>query len=228
MSKVVMIQPIAFLPRQSWMHRMVKSDVFVLLDSVRLGRNHENRTPIKLQDERHWLVVPLAQRRGVITRVRIDWEEKWEERMVEKVIEAYSESPFFDELFPSFVDRLRVARSEWLLDYDMALLGWLIGILGIRTSLVMQSELGEFRMKRTDLVLEIMKHVQGEVYHCGDAFGAIPDAQRFRDEGMELKVYAGKEAGYPQAGTGFIGDLSVLDALFNVGIRGTKEILEIR
>lgn len=230
MSKVVMIQQTMFLPRLHQLKRIVDSDVFVLMDATELGKHCENRTPIRLGENKHWLIVPLEKRKQgmLISRVRIAWETGWVESALKTILHGYGKALFFDEWYAHVVDRLNM-KSEWLLDYDVDMLMWLLEVLKIRTPMRMQSELGECDQKKGELMLELTRRVGGDVYHCGsEAPGRIIDVDRFKEGGVEVKIQQWDTPEYEQIGEGFMADLSVIDALFNVGLQRTQQILGIR
>lgn len=234
MSKVVTIWQPQWLPRLHFLKRIVDSDLFVLMDWALLGKHCENTTPIKVGDRRHWMVVPLEKRKqGMkISEVRIAWETGWAKDVIKTVQMAYAKAPFFDELMPEieqwFVRSLVVdSRSELLLDYDVAILRWLWELLKIRTPMMMQSELGECDAKKGDLMMELTKKAGCDVYHCGsEAPGMILDVEKFKANGVGVKVQMWDTPVYRQVGKGaFLPDLSVIDALLNVGVDETCKIL---
>jgi hypothetical protein len=51
-----------YIPWLGYLDRMVKADVFIVLDHVQFERrNYQNRTMIRLEDEAKWLTVPVVQ-----------------------------------------------------------------------------------------------------------------------------------------------------------------------
>ena len=63
------------MPWLGYFDRMLRSDLFVVLDHVQFERrNYQNRTLIRLEDEAKWLTVPVVQ---------VSQKEKIVEKMVD-------------------------------------------------------------------------------------------------------------------------------------------------
>src|SRR5436305_14922669 len=59
---LVAIHQPCFVPWLGYFDRMLRSDLFVILDHVQFERrNYQNRALIRLEDQARWLTVPVVQ-----------------------------------------------------------------------------------------------------------------------------------------------------------------------
>jgi replicative DNA helicase len=116
-----------FLPWLGYFDRMVKADLFVLLDHVQFERrNYQNRALIRLEDEARWLTVPvvqLSQKERIVDK-RIDnpaaetarW---WGPNSFNTLRYAYRKAPYF-ELYAPRLREILETRREKLVDLNIA------------------------------------------------------------------------------------------------------------
>src|SRR5947209_12961076 len=72
---LVAIHQPCFMPWLGYLDRMLRSDLFVILDHVQFERrNYQNRALIRLEDEARWLTVPVVQ---------VSQKEKIVEKMID-------------------------------------------------------------------------------------------------------------------------------------------------
>ncbi len=128
--------------------------------------------------------------------VRIDYEKKWQKRHWKSIESAYRHSPYYeyymDELAPFYEQKF-----EFLIDYDMALLEWLLQSLEMDTDL--------------DYSSEFIENYQGEY---ADYREAIHPKRDLSSDPLFVPAV------YPQVFAdrhGFRANLSIIDLLFNEG-----------
>ncbi len=214
-----------FLPWLGYFDRMVRADLFVLLDHVQFERrNYQNRTPIRLEGEARWLTVPvvqLSQKEKIIDK-RVDnpGEETarwWGPNSFNTLRYAYRKTPHFDRYAP----RLRgILETRWekLVDLNVATLELAREALGIRTPMVRSSTLG-VEGQRSALLLDICRKVGASAF-LGGMGGSRDylDKEAFAKANMGVVWQDFRHPEYAQCGEGpFIPGLSVLDLLFNCG-----------
>ena len=62
LTMLVAIHQPCFVPWLGYLDRMLRSDLFVILDHVQFERrNYQNRCMIRLEDDTKWLTVPVVQ-----------------------------------------------------------------------------------------------------------------------------------------------------------------------
>jgi hypothetical protein len=205
----------------------MNSDVFVIMDATQLGKHYEAKAPVKTKDGVLWLTVPVRrQYEQMITDAKIDWTQDWVGKILATVEHAYKKAPHFVDYHGLLVKWLQNGNRK-LLDLDLLIIGELLKMLEIRTKVMFQSTLGQMKEKKGDLMMAITKAVGCDVYHCGsEAPGEIIDVERFKENGVGVKIQEWETPKYKQLWGKFEPDLSVIDALMNVGIDGTKEMLK--
>ncbi len=223
-----MVQQVQFMPRLHFWARMAQSDVFVLMDQAPLGKHYEAKTPIKTKDGKLWLTVPVKRSQSLpIQEVTIDSSQRWEDKTALSVKHAYAKAPGFGMWYPVLVEWLN-CRHDSLFRLDRKIILDVMDLLGIKTEFRLQSSLGSMDDRKGDLMMAITKAVGCDTYHCGsEAPGMIIDVEKFKANGIDVRVQHWETPPYEQRWPEqeFVSDLSILDALMNVGVKGTREIL---
>jgi hypothetical protein len=217
-----------FVPWLGYLDRMMKADVFVILDHVQFERrNYQNRTMIRLEDEARWLTVPVVQvsQKERIVEKRVDntgiedsnrW---WGTRTFQTLRYAYRKAPCFDP-YAARLKSILESRWERLVDLDLAMLDFVREAFEIATPIVRSSTL-EAQGQRSDLLLDICRRTGATAF-----FGGLGGSRQYLDHaafaaaGMGVAWQEFEHPVYPQCGEGFIPGLSSLDLLFNCGPRG--------
>jgi len=214
-----------FLPWLGYFDRMVRADLFVLLDHVQFERrNYQNRTAIRLEGEARWLTVPVVQlsqkERIVDKRVdnpAVDTSRWWGPNSFNTLRYAYRKAPHFDLYAPRLREILET-RWEKLVDLNVAMLELAREALGIRTPMIRSSTLGA-EGQRSALLLDICKRVGASAFLGGmGGSRAYLDKEAFAKAKMGVVWQDFRHPEYEQCGEGaFLPGLSVLDLLFNPG-----------
>jgi hypothetical protein len=214
-----------FLPWLGYFDRMVKADLFVLLDHVQFERrNYQNRALIRLEDEARWLTVPvvqLSQKERIIDK-RVDnppgetarW---WGPNSFNTLRYAYRKAPYFDLYAPRLREILET-RWEKLVDLNIATLEFVREALDIRTPMLRSSTLAA-EGQRSGLLLDICQKVDASAFlgGMGGSRGYL-DKDAFAAANMGVVWQDFRHPQYAQCGEApFIPGLSVLDLLFNCG-----------
>jgi hypothetical protein len=171
---IVAIHQPNFMPWLGYFDRMVRSDLFVLLDHVQFERrNYQNRCLIRLEDDTKWLTVPVVQ-------------VSQKERIIEKMIDnpadvsgtrwwgpnhfltlryAYRKAPHF-ELYAPRLREIFEARWDKLVDLNLATLQFAREALEITTPMMRSSELKPDGQKSA-LLLDICNRVGASAFLGG-------------------------------------------------------------
>jgi len=216
-----------YLPWIGYLDRMVKADVFVILDHVQFERrNYQNRTQILIEGEPRWLTVPvvqLSQKEKIIDK-RVDNSEtdsrQWGPNHFKTLRYAYRKAPFFDQYAPRLQEILE-SRWDLLVDLNMATLQFLRDAYGIRTPLRLSSEMNP-EGARSELLLDICRRVGPGSAFLGGLGGSrrYLDHEAFTRAGIGVQWQQLEHPVYPQCHGGeFVRGLTSLDLLFNAGPR---------
>jgi len=210
-----------YLPWLGYFDKMRTADVFVLLDTVQYprGRSVANRNRIRTGDDATLLTVPVSVPKGRDGKAAYDEirfaDDRWREKHIRTVAQAYAKAAHHAELADGFERPLREAGD--LLDLNLRLIAWHRERFGIDTPTPRLSELGDDLGQKTDLIVELCRHFDCDVYLSGTGASAYNDEERLRAAGIELRYQRFDHPEYPQTGPGFIPKLAALDALLNCG-----------
>jgi hypothetical protein len=223
---LVAIHQPEYLPWPGYFEKMLRADVFVLLDNVQFTKgDFHNRTRIKGSAGAQWLSIPVHA--GLSTRineVRVA-DHRWETKHWHSLVTSYSRAAFFDEWAGRFEAFYRQSAAR-LLDYNVGALELMARALGIQKNWVPASELKAGGGK-SDLVLNICRELGATAYYSGRTGSAYLRREDFDRAGIEIKVQDFAPPVYEQLfmdGNGFTPNLSALDLLFNCG-PGSRELL---
>lgn len=224
-----------FLPWLGYLDRMVRADLFVIVDHVQFEKqNYQNRTRIRMGRDVQWLTVPLLQRSRseTIVEKRIDHRgtSVWCERLAGTLQHAYGKAPFF-RLYGPEIAKILCGGHDTLVGLNLALLDFCRDALGITTPMVRSSELA-IEGQKSEMVLGLCRAVGATTYLAGSgASRRYLDVGEFDRNGISIQWQDFRHPTYPQANvTGeFVPNLAVPDLLYNCGpesgriLRGAAE-----
>lgn len=211
-----------YLPYLGFFHKVARCDRFVVLDDVQfLERGHQHRNTIKMQTGAQWITVPVRQRRGqLISEVLIDPESNWRKKHWAALQTNYGPAPHWKALSPSLRTILVEGSHSHLWQLDLELLRWAMDLLEIRTPWQLASEIPNHSAgDPTARHIEICRALGADTYLSGAGGRNYMNLALFEAAGVtvEFQIYEARE--YPQLfpKLGFLPNLSVVDALFNLG-----------
>lgn len=225
--KIAISQP-TYLPWLGYFDLIDQVDRFVILDTVQFEKQswqQRNRikTPVGLQ----WLTVPVIFRGRLgqaIRDVEIRDPEFW--RVHLRAIELnYRRAGYFKDYFGQLSSRLTSSRGASLMDLNVRLIEWLLGVLGIQTQLVFASQLNQ-RGKRTELLANICTTLGARQYisPLGAADYLFAEKEELLTKNVALFFQHYEHPQYTQSFPPFYAQASVLDLLFNEGPRSLEII----
>ncbi|HOC02761.1 MAG TPA: WbqC family protein [bacterium] len=207
-----------FLPWLGYFYKITKSDIFVLLDNVQYTKNSFiNRNKIKTSQGDHWLTVPVSFKFGdLIKDVTIDNNIDWRKKHLKTFELNYKKAPHFDEIY-NFLERVYY-KKEWifLADFNIELIVEICCFLDMNKKFIKASSLNILG-KSTDLLINIVKNLNGDIYLSGKGGQQYQDESKFNKENIKLIYSDFKHPVYRQLWGEFIENLSIIDILFNLG-----------
>ena len=214
------------MPWLGFFEKLLRADVFVLLDDVQFSKgDFQNRNRVKGRGGAQWLTVPVAQRFGQrINEVEVAGDA-WRAKHWKTLRSCYARAARFEEFAGGFEE---LYGRSWpkLSELNVAAIRLLARAFGLKKEFVFSSTLGATGQK-SELVLNICKAVGASRYYSGRAGASYLDADAFRGAGIEIVVQKFEHPVYEQQFTeaqGFVANLSALDLLFNCGARGVELI----
>ena len=215
-----------FVPWLGYFDRMIRADMFVLLDHVQFERrNYQNRCLIRCEDQEKWLTVPVvqvSQKEKIIDKMidnpaDLSGTRWWGPNHFNTLRYAYRKAPYFDLYAPKLREILE-ARWDKLIDLNIATLDFVREALDIRTPMIRSSEL-QVEGQKSALLLSICQAVEAKAF-LGGMGGSRDylDKEAFAAANMGTVWQQFTHPVYPQPGTApFMKGLSVLDLMFNCG-----------
>src|SRR5258708_7912976 len=206
---LVAIHQPCFVPWLGYLDRMLRSDLFVILDHVQFERrNYQNRALIRLEDESKWLTIPVVQL-------------SQKEKIIDKMVDNPADLSGTRWWGPNHFNTLKYAYRKAPYFYDYA--PPLREVLEIKTPMMRSSELC-VEGQKSGLLLAVCQKVGASAF-LGGMGGSREylDKEAFAAANMGVKWQDFSHPAYPQCGTApFMKGLSTLDLLFNCGPRAAE------
>ncbi|MFW6247269.1 MAG: WbqC family protein [bacterium] len=219
-----------YLPWIGYFNKISCCDIFVYLDSVQFprGQNFSSRTKIKAASGPVYLSIPISKPKGIegkasyydITFANSNWKNKH----LKSIYFNYKKTPFFSEIYAIIEEKILKAQN--IVDLNINLIESIIEYLNIRNQRVKLSDIAKKFGKKNDLIVDICKKVDANIYLSGTGGG-----KKYNDEvllnisNIDLKYLDFKHPKYPQIWNEFVSGLSIVDLLFNCGPESRNYIL---
>tara|TARA_B110000014_G_scaffold125390_1_gene86247 strand:- start:83 stop:781 length:699 start_codon:yes stop_codon:yes gene_type:complete len=221
-----------YLPWPGFFHKILKSDTHVILDTNQLprGKDFVVRNRIKIDNDSKWLRVGVLDKNKMLplNDVKINKLINWKEKHWNSIKNSYLKTPFFSEYEKQFQE---IYEKDWdfLIDFNMELIFLILKLLKIKTKIIYESNLN-IKTSSTQEILDILEKLNAKEYLTGYGSGAkrILDGNEslFSQKGIKIIYQDFSLEKYTQIRGKFIDDLSVCDAIFNIGAKKTRDILD--
>jgi len=209
-----------FLPFPGFFYKAHLSDIFVVLDTVQFPRGSSwvSRNRFKNDQGTLWLSVPVWKKGLGLQRIHevgICHEVHWVAKHLASLKTAYAKAPYFGDHLV-FIENTYRARSEKLIDFNLAFIRYLFRQLKIETEIKLLSELG-IQAAGNQMLVEICRRLGASVYLAQRAAAKYLDRGLFQREGVGIQLIKPPDCVYPQLWGAFVANLSTCDLLFNCG-----------
>jgi hypothetical protein len=233
LNRTIVIHQPNYLPYLGYFQKASLADVFVFFDTAQFSRgdfSNRNRIRTPKHDGWQWLTLPVGKHRNKrIIDLEITDPDIFEKHA--KTIRAvYEKAPFFDETICWLVGHRRIVSS--LSYFNSNLITYLFQQLGILDQLEIEYasglsfECGKKIRLGTDGLIDIIEMAWPEArYISGDGGKGYLEEDKFKETNIELGYLDYETWQYPQIHSGFVPDLSVIDAVFNVGYDAVRKRL---
>ncbi|MFW9856152.1 MAG: WbqC family protein [Candidatus Thorarchaeota archaeon] len=232
---IIAIHQPNYFPWLGYFNKIFCSDVFVFHDNVKFTkRGFTKRTLIRapISTEKKYLTVPLEKHSdfSLIKDLKVDNTKNWQSKHLNQIRGTYHKSPYFKEYFSEISDLIQgFCDVELLIDVNVNSIRELMEMLSIKVPTPISSKL-PVKGKKSEYNINLVKLFQGTIYLSGTGARKYQAEAEFANAGIELiyqEVFDFIEKNpYYQAQGKFINGLSVLDALFNIGVDGIIKIFE--
>ena len=215
-----------FFPWIGYFHKIMNSDIFVILDEVQYTKNSvANRNKIKSAQGEQFITVPRSKKfnnSSFFTYRQADFAQKnWYIKVIKSIEQSYKKSKYFDQYKDVIFD---ILKAENFCELNINFIKFILSELDIKTQILLMSEISGLSGKNNDLLIEIGLFLKANVYLSGNGARAYNDVNKFMDNGISIKYQVFEHPTYEQLYPPFIPFLSVLDLLFNEG-KSSKHFL---
>jgi hypothetical protein len=221
-----------FLPYLGFFEKISVADLFILVDDTQFvkrgpfGWIHRNKI-LTLKDP-IWLTVPVKTHNAyhqLISQTQIADDPSWIRKHIRSIEFAYKKAPHFEKYIEE-IKAIYQCKTSHLLDLSQAFIEWCLEILSIKIPMMLSSTL-DIKGKGNDYVLELSQKSKATHYISGKHGADYLEPTTFEQNNIGLVFQDFECKPYPQIHSKeFVPYMSILDALFNIGTEGTKELLK--
>lgn len=222
-------QPV-YLPGLILFHKIALSDVFVLLPDVQFQRHSwQQRNRVRNGKDAIFLSVPV-KKSGDLHRTIRQTEianEPWRKKHLTTLKQVYGKRPHFDAYFPA-IEALIEADHANLSDLNCSLIRHFCQVLELEAQVIDSAEL-DHEGESQDRLISLCHAAGADAYISNVGAASYVDEAGFSATGVTHYWQAFTPPEYSQ-GKAFLPNLSIVDALFNLGpdtaqlVRGCGEM----
>lgn len=224
------MQP-TFLPWLGYFSLIENTDMFVFLDHVQFeARSWQQRNRIIVNKSVGWLTIPVSLPYGRSTRIDqalINTEHFSGSKICKTITQAYRGKKGFDFLTNN-IFKIFLNPPKNISDFNINLINEIVKALRIETPVILSSEMN-VTGKKGDLLLDICKNLNATTYVSTAGSAVYLDSYSgFANSSINVEYQKFDHPIYPQGEFKFISHLSVIDAICNIGLKATEEIVKMR
>tara|TARA_Y100001968_G_scaffold176948_1_gene162099 strand:- start:1880 stop:2578 length:699 start_codon:yes stop_codon:yes gene_type:complete len=223
MSKVVAIHQPEHLPYPGFIGKILKSDLFVILDHVPYRRRYyQNRNKIITREgNEQWLILPIKKAAfdAPINSIIISDDHKWQRDYLGRLEDAYKKTNNYLDFSP-FIRRTILGKEKNLCKINIDIIYFLLfDIFDYRGKVVRSSELN-LKSSKSDLMLEISKKTSSDTYLSGTSGRDYLRIESFSNSNIKLQFLDYNPFEFTKSVSPY---LSVLDPLMRYDRNYVKE-----
>lgn len=209
-----------FIPWLGYFHKIAHSDVFVFLDDVEYTKNSFiNRNRIKTPRGAQWLTIPVVysgRSKQKICETQIFNPKKSIKKILSMLEMNYKKAQYFQEYFHPFKNIIS-KEFETLAELNIEINKWICDILNLNTEVQISSDLSIETDDATERLISICEYFNASSYLSGFGGSNYQEKEQFAAVKIELITSSFIQKEYDQLWGDYIPNLSVIDALFNIG-----------
>jgi hypothetical protein len=214
---IITIHQPAYLPWLGYFDKIIRSDLYIFLDSVQFEKNsYTNRNKIKTPQGPIWLTVPVKSKghmSSCLYELEIDHTQHWKDKHLKSIYSNYRRAPYFEETY-SKLELLYASEHKFLADLCYEHLQFWLGELGISRTLVRSKDL-KVGSSNSDLILDLCKQFKASTYISGALGKGYLKEHEFAEFNIEIQYQNYYHPVYPQLWSEFEPYMSILDFWMN-------------
>ena len=138
---------------------------------------------------------------------------------------SYGKAPHFSEVMP-MMEKFMLADYDNLFEYNVTAIRMICNYLGIKTEILIFSELDHSRdLKRQYRIFDVCRTPGGNEYINAIGGTELNDFEEFRENGIELAFLKSDEIIFSQFCGEFIPDLSIIDVMMFNSVPEIQDML---
>jgi len=216
-----------YIPYLGFFDKYKKSDIFILYDTAQYSKNEfHNRNRIKTASGPIWLTIPVKVHLGQQIREVSIIDKTAIEKHLGALRINYGQADFFEESMEWLLEIYSpLKKADKLVDVNIPILKKFFDLFK-GPEVFLASELGiSPEVKSTQALVEMCKKVGADTYLSGSGAKAYLDEELFKKNDIKVIWQEFHHPVYQQRFGKFVPNLSVIDALMNVGKKGLKELI---
>lgn len=219
---IVAIHQPNFIPWLGYFYKISNCDTFIFLDDVQYPKQSPaSRNYIKnKKGEKQLLSVPVKLSKGAFqnyNEIEIDYSQPWNRKLLNLVKDAYLKAPFFKTLFPQ-LEGILLKEHQNLAELNLEIIYWCLYLLDMSDiKTIRASQIATTVDSKNDRNIALCESVGATIYLSGAGGKNYNDTDAYKAKNIELRYSDFEPKQYPQLHGEFISNLSVIDALFNIG-----------
>ncbi len=227
---VLSIHQPAYLPWLGYFHKIAVSDTFVYFNKTQFEKgSYINRNRLNGPNGPFWVTVPIQKTNefntNIINCVKIDNKHNWAKKHWYSIKQNYQKTTYWNYYGPKIEAILMGQTWEFLDALCWEVLLFLIEALKIKTEIIRSIDLPDFDSLKSELILDICKHLNASTYFSGKLGKNYLDEKKYWDNSIKINYQNYNHPIYDQTYE-YHENLSVLDLLFHQGPESLNIILK--
>ena len=216
----------AYNPWLGFIHKILLSDTFVVMDDVQFEKNSFiNRNKILQGNSEVMLTIPVKTKDYKSKMIR-DIEvvdARWQIKHLKNIEQAYRKSKYFDAIFGN-LEKIYTLESTFLIDYTNAYLDFIIKYLEIASKIQFASDLN-IESTKLDYVCELIQKLNGDVFVFGSQGKNYADSDYLKEKKITPYFQEYQHPTYYQPSQEFHPNMGMIDIFFNEEQSKIKKII---
>jgi hypothetical protein len=189
-NRIVAIHQPNFFPWLGFFDKILRSDVFVLLDHVQFpkkGGNWMNRVQIAMNGRANWITVPVDRAfHGTrsILEIQMDNRTNWQNKMLKTIAQYYASAPCFKDTM-GVIERLIHHPTSFLADFNVEGIRSICKEMGLSCSHVVPSSSLHVQEAPMNFSLPLQKKLNCNAYMCGGGADGYQNEGLFQQAGVK-------------------------------------------
>ncbi|MBO44823.1 MAG: hypothetical protein CMM28_13950 [Rhodospirillaceae bacterium] len=218
-----------YIPWLGYFRKLCQSQTFIFYDNVQMpmGKSYVKRCQVKSPNGPQWLTIPTPQlgTPGAICQTPT-LAGPWTKKHLGSLRNWYSKSPWLDSVC-TIIEEEFAENHPSIGAFNGAIIMRLAAFIGITNiHFLFASEMAH-DITGAESILPILKEEGATIYLTGRGAGTMRhlDVEAFAQANIEIQFLDTSFATYDQRHGEFLGGLSVIDAILNIGPDETRGLI---